>query len=148
MVLVAAHSDRTGERCLHIAGASGVAAAGFFGCALVQSPVFAVMFLSISAAGLLSAHGPFWPLPSKFLSGAAAAGGIALINSLANLSGFVGPYAIGLLNDASGSFRSGFLLLALSPLAGAVLALRLRSASVLQGFDRSGNPLRGITTAR
>lgn len=138
MVLVAAHSDHTGERCLHIAGASVVAAAGFFGCALVQSPVFAVMFLSISAAGLLSAHGPFWPLPSKFLSGAAAAGGIALINSLANLSGFVGPYAIGLLNDASGNFRSGFLLLALSPLAGAVLALRLRSASVLQDSTGPG----------
>jgi MFS transporter, ACS family, tartrate transporter len=132
MVIVAAHSDRTGERCLHIAAASGVAAAGFLGCALVQSPLFAIMFLSIAAAGLLSAHGPFWPLPSKFLSGAAAAGGIALINSLANLSGFVGPYAIGLLNDASGNFRSGFLLLALAPLAGAVLALRLRNAAVLQ----------------
>ena len=113
MVIVAAHSDRTGERCLHIAAASAVAAVGFLGCALVQSPVFAVIFLSLASAGLLSAHGPFWPLPSKFLTGSAAAGGIALINSLANLSGFAGPYAIGLLNGASGDFRSGFLLLAL-----------------------------------
>lgn len=132
MVIVAAHSDRTGERCLHIAAASGVAAVGFLGCALVQSPVLAVMFLSCAAAGLLSAHGPFWPLPSKFLTGAAAAGGIALINSLANLSGFAGPYAIGLLNSASGDFRTGLLLLAFVPLVGMALALRLRHAAVLR----------------
>jgi ACS family tartrate transporter-like MFS transporter len=132
MMLVAAHSDRTGERCLHIAAASAIAAIGFLGCALVQSPVLAVTFLSLAAAGLLSAHGPFWPLPSKFLTGAAAAGGIALINSLSNLSGFVGPYAIGLLNGASGNFRSGLLLLAFVPLAGMALALRLRHAAVLR----------------
>jgi MFS transporter, ACS family, tartrate transporter len=132
MVIVAVHSDRTGERCLHIAAASAVAAVGFFGCAFVESSAFAVIFLSLAAAGLLSAHGPFWPLPSKFLTGAAAAGGIALINSLSNLSGFAGPYAIGLLNGASGNFRSGLLLLAFVPLAGMALALRLRQAAVLR----------------
>jgi MFS transporter, ACS family, tartrate transporter len=132
MMIVAAHSDRTGERCLHIAAASAIAAVGFLGCALVQSPALAVTFLSLAAAGLLSAHGPFWPLPSKFLTGAAAAGGIALINSLSNLSGFAGPYAIGLLNGASGNFRSGLLLLAFVPLAGMALALRLRHAAVLR----------------
>ena len=132
MMIVAAHSDRTGERCLHIAAASAVAAIGFLGCALVTSPAFAVLFLSLAAAGCLSAHGPFWPLPSKFLTGAAAAGGIGLINSLSNLSGFVGPYAIGLLNSGSGDFRSGLLLLACVPLAGMALALRLRHAAVLR----------------
>jgi len=132
MVIVAAHSDRTGERPLHIAAASVAAAIGFFGCALVQSPVLAVVFLSIAAAGLLSSHGPFWPLPSRFLTGAAAAGGIALVNSIANLSGFVGPYAIGLLNGASGNFHTGLLLLACVPLVGMALALRLRHASVLR----------------
>ena len=132
MVIVAAHSDRTGERCLHIAVASAVAVSGFVGCALVQSPVLAVMFLSLAAAGTLSAHGPFWPLPSKFLSGAAAAGGIALINSLANLSGFAGPYAIGLLSGSSGNFRSGLLLLGFVTLMGMVLALRLRHAHLLR----------------
>ena len=132
MVIFAAHSDRTGERTLHIATASAVAAIGFLGSALVQSPGLAVMFLSIAAAGLLSAHGPFWPLPSKFLTGTAAAGGIALINSLANLSGFVGPYAIGLLNSGNGDFRRGLLLLAIVPVAGMALALRLRHAAVLR----------------
>ena len=106
MIIVATHSDRTGERCLYIAACSAAAAIGFVGCALVQSPALALVFLSLASAGVLSSHGPFWPLPSKFLSGAAAAGGIALINSLANLSGFAGPYAVGLLNQASGDFRS------------------------------------------
>ena len=81
-----------------------------------------------------AAHGPFWPLPSKFLTGAAAAGGIGLINSLSNLSGFAGPYAIGLLNSASGDFRTGFLLLACVPLAGMALALRLRHAAALRAI--------------
>lgn len=132
MVAVAAHSDRTGERFLHIVAASTVATVGFFGCAIVQSPALKVMFLSIASAGLLSAHGPFWPLCSKFLSGAAAAGGIALINSLANLSGFAGPYSIGLLSSGNGDFRGGFLLLAFVPTAGIVLALRLRANALFR----------------
>ena len=132
MVIVAAHSDRTGERCLHIAAVSAASAIGFIGCALAQSPVVAVIFLSVAAAGLLSVYGPFWPLPSKFLTGTAAAGGIPLINTLSNLSGFAGPYTIGLLNSASGDFRAGLLLLAIVPLAGMVLALRLRHAALFK----------------
>jgi MFS transporter, ACS family, tartrate transporter len=131
MVLVGAHSDRSGERVIHIAAAASVAALGFLASAYLHSPVLIVLALSLGAAGLQSAHGPFWTLPSMFLSGRAAAGGIALINSLANLSGFVGPYVIGLLRGASGDFHSGLLLLALVPLAGAALALRLRRSPVL-----------------
>ena len=132
MVLFAAHSDRTGERFIHIMAATFVAAAGFLGCALLTSPALVLMFLTLAAAGLQSEHGPFWTLPSKFLTGAGAAGGIALINALANTSGFVGPYAIGLLNRVSGDFRSGLMLLALVPLVGALFALRLRRAAVLK----------------
>jgi ACS family tartrate transporter-like MFS transporter len=132
MVLMASHSDRTGERCMHVAAASSAAVIGFVGSALAPSPAPAVLFLSIAAAGLLSAHGPFWPLPSKFLTGSAAAGGIALINSLANLSGFAGPYAIGLLNNVSGSFRSSLFVLAAVPLAGMALAMRLHRTATLR----------------
>ena len=131
MVLVGAHSDRTGERVLHIATAAITAASGFLASAYLHLPVLAVLALSLAAAGLLSSHGPFWTLPSTFLSGRAAAGGIALICSVANLSGFIGPYVIGLLKGASGGFHSGLLLLALVPLAGAALALRLRRAPML-----------------
>jgi len=131
MLLVGANSDRVGERCWHIAAASFTATVGLVGAAFADSAAVAVVFLSLALVGLLSAHGPFWPLPSKFLTGAAAAGGIALINSLANLSGFVGPYAVGLLVGASGNFGTGLLVLALVPLAGIVLVLRLRRAQAL-----------------
>ena len=131
MVLVGAHSDRTGERLLHIAAVAIVAAAGFVGGALLHSPLLVVVALSLAAAGALSSHGPFWTLPSRFLTGSAAAGGLALIVSIANLAGFAGPYIMGLLRGASGSFRSGLLSVGLATLAGAVLAIRLRSAPVL-----------------
>jgi MFS transporter, ACS family, tartrate transporter len=128
ILVVAAHSDRTGERCWYIAATSFAAAVGLVGAAFADSATISVMFFSVALSGLLSAHGPFWTLPSKFLTGAAAAGGIALINSLANLSGFVGPYAVGLLAGAHGNFHTGLLVLALVPLGGMALALRLRRA--------------------
>jgi ACS family tartrate transporter-like MFS transporter len=138
MVLVSAHSDRSGERILHITAAALTAAFGFLTSAYLHSPVLTVLALSLATAGLLSSHGPFWALPSTFLSGRAAAGGMALICSVANLSGLVGPYTIGLLKGASGSFHSGLLLLALVPLAGAGLALRLRRAPVLASVTQLG----------
>ena len=131
MVLVGAHSDRSGERLLHIVASATAAAFGFLASAYLHSPVLGVLALSLAAAGLSSAQGPFWALPSAFLSGPAAAGGIALINSVANLSGFVDPYLLGVLKGATGNFDSGLLLLALVPLGGASLALRLRRAPVL-----------------
>jgi MFS transporter, ACS family, tartrate transporter len=128
MVLVGSHSDRSGERLLHIAGSAAAAGFGFLASAYLHSPVLVVLALSVAAAGLLSSHGPFWPLPSTFLSGPAAAGGIALIVSVANLGGFAGPYVMGLLKRSSGNFQSGLLVLGLVSLAGAALAMRLRRA--------------------
>jgi ACS family tartrate transporter-like MFS transporter len=137
MVLVGAHSDRSGERLLHITAAAVAAAVGFFPSAYAHSPVLAVVALSLAAAGLLSSHGPLWPLPTTFLSGSAAAGGIALVCSVANLAGFVGPYALGLLKGASGNFQGGLQLLGLMSLAGAALALHLRRAPVLAAVPRA-----------
>jgi ACS family tartrate transporter-like MFS transporter len=131
MVLVGAQSDRSGERILPIAACALTATFGFVASAYLHSPVLIVLALSIATIGVRAAAGPFWMLPTVFLSGGAAAGGIALINSISNLSGLVGPYTIGLLKGASGTFHSGLLLLALVPLAGAALALRLRRTSAL-----------------
>jgi ACS family tartrate transporter-like MFS transporter len=133
MVLVGAHSDRSGERLLHIAAVATVAAVGFVASALLHSPLLVVVALSLAAAGAISSHGPFWTLPSRFLTGSAAAGGIALIVSIANLAGFAGPYIMGLLRGASGNFRSGLLSVGLATLTGAVLAIRLRHAPMLAG---------------
>jgi MFS transporter, ACS family, tartrate transporter len=82
--------------------------------------------------------GPFWALPGTFLSGTAAAAGIALVNSLGNVMGFATPYALGLIKDAVGGYTIGLALLALLPLAGAVLALRLRRAPL---FTRGLRPV-------
>ncbi|HEY8256431.1 MAG TPA: MFS transporter [Gemmatimonadales bacterium] len=126
MVLVGSHSDRSGERPLHLAVAATAAAVGLGVSASLGSTAVVIFGLSVAAAGLLSMHGPFWPLPSTFLSGSAAAAGIALITSVANLGGFLGPYAMGLLKGHTGSFRSGLLLLALMSVVGGILAVRLR----------------------
>jgi MFS transporter, ACS family, tartrate transporter len=126
MVVVGARSDRSGERRGHLAGSALVGAAGFALTATLEvPPAAAIALLSLAAAGVWGCFGPFWALPGSFLAGSAAAGGIALINSIGNLGGFAGPYALGLLREATGDFRAGLGLLALSLSAVALLALRL-----------------------
>jgi ACS family tartrate transporter-like MFS transporter len=125
MILVGSHSDRTGERRWHIAAPALAGALGFAASAGTGHPALALAGLSLAALGIWSALGPFWTLPPSFLAGSGAAGGIALINSVGNLGGFVGPYALGLLKQETGSFRAGLLLLAAALLAVAALALRL-----------------------
>jgi ACS family tartrate transporter-like MFS transporter len=107
------HSDRTGERVGHatfsmLLGAAGLLASGFL---IENSPVLAMVALCFCAMGIFSAISPFWELPSAVLGGAAAAAGIALINSLGNLGGFAAPYAVGALVDRTGDAKAGLLLL-------------------------------------
>ena len=107
-------SDRTGNRVGYatvsmVMAAVGLAAAGY----LVQvSGLLAMVALTLAAMGIYSAIAPFLAMPSTALVGAAAAAGLALVNSLGNLGGFLAPYAVGILNDATGSNRSGLLFLA------------------------------------
>ena len=108
------HSDRTGERVGHatfsmLLGAAGLVASAFL---LQASPVWAMVAICFCAMGIFSAISPFWELPSAALAGAAAAAGIALINSLGNLGGFVAPYAVGALIDRTGNAQAGLFLLA------------------------------------
>jgi ACS family tartrate transporter-like MFS transporter len=125
MVLVGGHSDRSAERRWHIAVPALLGAAGLAASAALEHPALALAGLCLAALGIWSALGPFWALPTAFLSGSAAAGGIALINSLGNLGGFVGPWVLGLLKEATGSFRAGLVFLAASLLVAALLALRV-----------------------
>jgi ACS family tartrate transporter-like MFS transporter len=128
MVWIGTHSDRTGERHAHIAVPLVVGALGFAATAAVRdSPLLATATLSLAAIGFTGALGPFWALPTTFLSGTAAAGGIALINSLGNVAGFAGPYLVGLVKDATGGFGGALDTFAVLMLAGAVLALALRA---------------------
>ncbi|MFA9216553.1 MAG: MFS transporter [Sphingomonadaceae bacterium] len=124
MVLVARHSDRSGERRWHAAGAALAGAAGLLAATLYSdNTLLALLALSVATAGILSTFPLFWSLPTALLGGAAAAAGIALINSVGNLAGFVSPYLVGAIKDASGSTSAGMLVLAASLLAGAVLVV-------------------------
>jgi MFS transporter, ACS family, tartrate transporter len=105
MVLWGRHSDRKGERVWHIAIAALLGGAGMIAGALVSEPAAALAALSVAAIGVFCALPTFWTLPAAHLSGAAAAGGIALINAIGNAGGFAGPYVIGWLKGAG--FSSG-----------------------------------------
>ncbi|MGE0859763.1 MAG: MFS transporter [Gammaproteobacteria bacterium] len=127
MVLVARHSDRQGERRWHtvipaLLGALGLAAS----VPLAQHTGLALLALTVGACGVLCALVMSWSLTTALVQGAAAASGIALVNSFGNLSGFVGPYAIGYLKDTTGGTAPGVLMLAASMVVGAVLVWRMR----------------------
>ena len=112
MVPVGRSSDRRGERRWHLALSAFASAIGFVISAWAQNPVVALAAISLGAMGTTAALEPFWAMPASFLSGAAAAGGIALINSVGNLGGFIGPYAVGLLRQTTHSFSAGLIGLA------------------------------------
>src|SRR5437870_113891 len=126
MVLVSAHSDSKQERCMHIAFAALVGAAGLAASAIVQAPIPGLIALSGAAVGVFSAIPVFWSLPTAFLTGTPAAGAIALINSLGNLGGFAGPYLIGRVRDVTGGFTGSLLAIAGLLVGSAALAVRLR----------------------
>lgn len=126
MVLVGRSSDRSGERHLHLALPALAAAAGFVAIASVRAPAPLVAALSVAAFGLLACLGPFWALPTAFLKDQAGAGGIALINSMGALGGFVGPYLLGVVKDRTGSFTAGLLLLGAMVVAAAGIVLDMR----------------------
>jgi MFS family permease len=112
-VIVGRHSDRQLERRYHCALATLTAAAGLVLISVLSaSPVLSFLALVVAVAGVLSAFAPFWQIPTMLLTGSAAAGGIALINSLGNLSGFVGPYLVGWLKDMTGTTATGLYAVA------------------------------------
>ncbi|MEV6231873.1 MFS transporter [Saccharopolyspora shandongensis] len=128
MVLWAAHGDRTRERVWHVAlpmllGGICIPIALYLG-----NPVSAMVAVTICAVGVCAALPTFWALPSNFLAGTAAAGGIALINSLGNISGFAAPYITGALKDATGSQKTGLWVVGIVMVAAAITVVALRAA--------------------
>jgi sugar phosphate permease len=124
VLLVARAADRRRSHALLSGLAMLVAAVGLATSASV-GPIAAVVALCVAAAGLLAALPTFWVLPTKYLAGAAAAAGIALINAIGNFSGFVAPYFLGLVQDATGSITVGMYVLGASALACGLLLLML-----------------------
>jgi ACS family tartrate transporter-like MFS transporter len=126
VVLLGRHSDRTMERKGHIAVALLMAAIGIGLSGLASNPIIVMALLCFAQIGVSAVPAMFWPLPASFLTGASAAAGIAAINSLGNLSGFAGPFAMGYLKDLTGDFTVGLLLLAGCALLGAAVVVSLR----------------------
>jgi ACS family tartrate transporter-like MFS transporter len=125
MILVSRSSDCKMERKYHAAIPGIVAGFAFVSLGATRSPFISILLLSLVALGVYSFYGPFFSLPSEFLTGFSAASGIALINSVANLGGFVGPYAIGLTSQRTGSLYSGLGLAGFSMFVSATLVLLL-----------------------
>ena len=124
MMLVSRHSDRTLERRYHAALPCLASAAGLVGIGVfAHTPVFAFIALLFAVAGSLSYNGPFWQIPPMMLAGTAAAGCIALINSIGGLSGLLGPSLVGWLEDKTGKTASGLYVVAGIEALGAILIL-------------------------
>ncbi|WP_263354916.1 MFS transporter [Acidicapsa acidisoli] len=107
MIAWARHSDRTLERTWHVVIPCVVACLGFVWAGTTHTAVGVILALMLVNIGISAAKAPLWAMPSAFLTGAEAAAGIALINSIGNLGGFAGPFLIGWLKDKSGSYAGG-----------------------------------------
>ena len=112
MVWWGRRSDRVAERRLHTAFPLFIAAAGIAVSTALDDPLLKMISLCVAGFGIFACLPVFWTLPTAFLSGAAAAAGIAVINSVGNLAGFAGPFAMGWIKDHTGSYAGGLLLLA------------------------------------
>lgn len=137
MVLWGRWSDRIGQRKMPTALALLIAALGIAASALFRDPTTKVVLLSIGAIGVFGCLPTFWTLPTAFLSGPAAAGGIAAINSLGNLSGYFGPAVTGYLKDRTGGLAAGFLIMAALAFLAMLVVLGLKHDP---GLERAPMP--------
>jgi ACS family tartrate transporter-like MFS transporter len=137
MVLWGLSSDRRGERVRHVAAAALLAAGGLIAASMGGANLPVLMALTIATVGIYSALPTFYSVPSSFLSGTAAAGGIALVNTFGTgMGGFLGPYIMGVLRQQTGGYAAGLIALAtgLCVSAGILLVMgwrtKLRTAGV------------------
>jgi ACS family tartrate transporter-like MFS transporter len=121
MILWARRSDATRERIAHVGGPLLLTAVALGVSSFITDPTTTMIVLTIAAIGVFCTFAVFWTLPTAWLSGTAAAGAIALINSIGNLAGFGGPYLIGWVKEATGSTSTGLLVLSLLPLVAGLL---------------------------
>ena len=137
MVAVGLHSDHTGKRRWHTAVPAFAGALALTGAAYSTSVGPAILAISVAVLGVFSMAGPFWAMPTSLLSGTAAAAGIAFINSVGNLGGFVGPYVIGVVRTSTGQFKGGLLLVSAALAASGAIVLGVRSGKEPIGADRT-----------
>jgi predicted MFS family arabinose efflux permease len=125
MILISRSSDRELERRYHVAFPAAMAGIALALLGATRSPFYSVILLTFLAIGVYSCFAPFWALPSEFLTGFSAAAGIALINSIGNLSQLVGPYMIGATAMRTGNPYLGLAIAGVPLFISATLVLRL-----------------------
>jgi ACS family tartrate transporter-like MFS transporter len=123
MVLIGAHADGATQRRRHVAICAIVGAIGISALAATTGMAVGLVALCVAAVGIFGSLGPFWAIPTRYLRGTAAAGGIAVINSIGALAGFVAPYTLGYVKQQTGSFAIGLFIVAASLVMGAILVL-------------------------
>jgi len=123
MVLIGAHADRTGHRRVHVAACALTAALGIALLTAARGPISGMSALCLAAIGIFGALAPFWAIPTRFLRGTAAAGGIAIINSAGALAGYPAPRVIGWSMTHTHHYSFGLLVIAASLACGAALVL-------------------------
>jgi ACS family tartrate transporter-like MFS transporter len=138
MILNGTHSDRTGERRWHVALPAFLSAAGWTLFAVADAPATSLLALALIQAGIMAMLPTFWTLPTALLSGTAAAGGIAFINSVGNLGGFAGPNVVGQIRALTGEFTGGLLAMAGIMAVGGFLALCARHEQPADDRQRAG----------
>ena len=127
MILWARHVDRGGSKVVNLALSCVLSACGFLGAILFSGNFWiSVAAMAVAITGINGARAIFWTIPPRFLTGMAAAGGLAFINSIGTTGGFVGPYVMGWLTDETGSFSAGLLAMSGFLVLAAVLAWSLR----------------------
>jgi ACS family tartrate transporter-like MFS transporter len=131
-------SDRKPERRWHLIVASTLAAVGLVFAGWTGASYWALLGMSAATVGIYGSRASFWPMPSIFLTGTAAAGAIALINAVGNLGGYVGPFIVGWIKDSTGSFQAGLYFLAAMSFGCAVITFFAARASGEQSaIDRA-----------
>jgi ACS family tartrate transporter-like MFS transporter len=141
MIFWSIHSDKTMERNWHAAIPAACAGLALVSCALLRDPVAILVALTFGITGVFCYVAVFWAVPSAMLTGPAAAAGLALINAVANMGSFAGPYLVGWIRDHTGSFSLGIVALGAGPLVAAIVAAMLRSVRKFAGS--SSLPERG-----
>jgi nitrate/nitrite transporter NarK len=126
MILWGRRSDRRDERAWHVSLPLFVGAIGFLASGATDDARVSLAALTLAAVGVYGAFGVFWTLPSAVLAGSAAAGGIALINSVGNLGGYVGPVVVGRLRDSTGAYSAGLYAISAAMGVAGMLVLLLR----------------------
>jgi ACS family tartrate transporter-like MFS transporter len=123
MVICGHISDRTQDRHWILVVTCGCATVGLVLGAMLHSSLWVLAAFSLATTGFYGMKSPFWPLPSTFLTGSALAAGLALIYSLGNFCGYLGPIAVGYAKDHTGSFEAGIYVLAAAALVSTLTAL-------------------------